>query len=135
MTSETSLTPPTGQITGTKWNDLNGNGTREPNEPGLLGWRIGLFQAGQELSVEFTGSDGTYTFSNLADGTYDVCETLISGWNQTVPSSGFSCQALTGSGFGHTVTITAGQVVSGIDFGNRLPDPCPAARRARSGTI
>jgi hypothetical protein len=29
--------PLTGQLSGTKWNDLNGNGSQDPDEPGLPG--------------------------------------------------------------------------------------------------
>jgi hypothetical protein len=115
--------PPAGQITGIKFNDLNGNGTRDADEPGLLVWQIHLFSGTTLLASTFTGARGAYTFSNLADGTYIVCESLQSGgWAQTFPTSGPSCPA-PGSGFGHQVTIAGGQVVSGIDFGNRLPTP------------
>ena len=123
--------PPTGQITGTKWNDLNGNGIQDAGEPGLLVWHIHLFMGGSEVANTFTGADGTYTFSNLADGTYQVCETLIAGWTQTFPTSGPSCQALTGSDIGHLVTIVGGQVVSGIDFGNRLVTPSAGVKKGK----
>ncbi len=117
--------PPTGEISGTKWNDLNGNGARDPDEPGLPNWSIHLFQSGQiaQFAQVLTGADGTYSFSNLPAGDYDVCETLISGWRQTFPgvarTATLDCEARTG-GRGYTVTITAGQAVSGVDFGNQL---------------
>jgi len=32
-----------GSISGLKWNDLNGDGIRQTNEPGLQGWTINLY--------------------------------------------------------------------------------------------
>src|SRR2546425_4016968 len=40
-----------------------------------------------------TGSDGSYVFTGLQDGTYTVCEASQSGWSQTFPNiaHGIAC--------------------------------------------
>jgi Ca2+-binding RTX toxin-like protein/subtilisin-like proprotein convertase family protein len=106
--------PPTGGITGTKFNDLNGDGVHDLTEPGLPGWTIYLdingnrqFDAG-DLST-LTDANGNYAFGNLTDGPYTVAEVQQSGWTQTTP---------TGIGT-YTVSVAGGGTITGLDFGNQ----------------
>ncbi len=124
---------PPGQITGIKWNDLNGNGVRDPGEPGLAGWQIGLFVGPVQVGTAFTDDTGAYIFEGVAPGTYDVCEYTLPGWIETFPSTGPSCLVRTrpGSLFGHQVIVQAGQVVSDINFGNRFPLPPNGTKSGR----
>lgn len=71
----------TGDLMVTKYNDLNGDGVRDENEPTLSGWQINL--SGEESRT--TGEDGTTTFSSLLLGTYNLSETIPEGsdWKQT----------------------------------------------------
>ncbi len=83
--------PQPGEISGSKWNDFNGDGKQDANEPGLAGWTIYLDdnQNGQLDSGETstkTDINGDYTFTNLNPGTYTVAEVLKPGWEQTFPS-------------------------------------------------
>lgn len=90
---EDRLTPSGGEIHGTVWNDLNGDGIRQSASEAGIANRVlfldqnqnGLLDTG-ETSVT-TGSDGTYAFTSLATGTYTVAEVLPSGWQQTTYSS------------------------------------------------
>ncbi len=72
---------PTGQIAGTKWHDLDGNGIQDSGEVGLAGWTIYLDENanGQldngELST-VTDAEGNYSFTGLEAGTYTVAEIL-----------------------------------------------------------
>ena len=82
-----------GSISGTKWNDINGDGVRQQNEPGIAGWQIyldsngdGQFQAGE--SSRLTAADGSYSFTNLTPGLYAVAEEQRAGWVQTSPGGG-----------------------------------------------
>lgn len=100
-------------IAGTKWNDRNGDGVRDPGEPILQGWTIyldqndnGQFDPGERTSV--TDATGNYSFIGLPPGTHVVREVVQANWTQTFPTPGF-----------HSVTIAAGQDVTGINFGNR----------------
>jgi hypothetical protein len=76
-----------GSLTIYKYNDLNGNGARDEGETFLSGWEV--FISAQHYQYEgperITDSDGKFVFSNLIAGTYNVCEVMQSGWNNTQP--------------------------------------------------
>ncbi|GAB4181579.1 MAG: hypothetical protein Fur006_16750 [Coleofasciculaceae cyanobacterium] len=81
-----------GNLQGTKWNDLNGNGVQDAGEPGLAGWTIYLDQNnnGQLDTGEtstLTDDNGNYSFTDLTPGTYTVAEVMKPGWQQTSPST------------------------------------------------
>ena len=102
------LNSQTAQITGRKFNDLNGDGSGS-GDPGLSGWTIfldtnlnGVLDAGETSTV--TNGSGAYSFSNLTPGTYSIREVLQPGWVQTVSPS--------------PVTLISGSSISGQDFGN-----------------
>lgn len=73
-------------ICGTKFNDLNGNGNQDLNEPGLEGWTITLSKGAVQLSST-TDANGNYCFENLTSGTYTLSEINKNGWQQTFPNS------------------------------------------------
>jgi hypothetical protein len=59
-----------GAISGTKWNDLNQDGQRDADEPGLAGWTIfldangdGGLDASERSTI--TNTDGDYSFAEL----------------------------------------------------------------------
>ncbi len=93
-------------ISGAKFNDLNGNGSWDPGEPGLEDWTINL--AGPVSGTTTTAADGSYSFTNLDPGDYTVSETLKPGWAQT-------CPATPGT---YSVTLTDSPVID-RDFGNQ----------------
>ena len=80
-----------GSISGTKWNDIDGDGVQDNDEPGLEDWTIYIDdnQNGEldddEVSTT-TDSEGSYSFTDLDPGTYVVAEELQPGWVQTFPS-------------------------------------------------
>jgi len=60
-------------IEGETWHDLNGDGIEEPNEPGLEGMVITLYDGdGVEVDSMTTIADGTYLFADKPPGTYYV---------------------------------------------------------------
>ncbi|MDA1048952.1 MAG: hypothetical protein O3C40_00530 [Planctomycetota bacterium] len=75
-------------IKGTKFVDVNGNGTRDTGDNGLPGWTIFLDTNGNgtldggEVS-DTTDSNGDYEFAPLTAGTYRVREVPQAGWVQT----------------------------------------------------
>ena len=101
-------------ISGVKYNDINGNGVRDPGEPGMGGWKINLEPAGGGvIKVATTEADGSYSFTDVASGTYTVREIHQPGWDQKAPASGT-----------YTVTLDSSTTsVSGKDFGNWNPLP------------
>jgi hypothetical protein len=72
-------------ITGHKFNDTNGNGVRDPTEPGLAGWGIILTKPGGDQIRVITRADGSYHFDNLKPGIYHLNEEPNPGWVQTAP--------------------------------------------------
>ena len=86
--------PSCGTISGTKYSDLNGNGQRDPGEPGLAGWLINASekQGNDWIFVKSTTtiSDGTYLISGLnyqGASKFLIKETKQSGWRMTQPAS------------------------------------------------
>ncbi len=77
---------PIPQITGVKYEDLNGNGKRDPGEPGLAGWTMRLLYHGKAVASTTTASDGSYSFQLDVDhlpvgaGSYQVEEVQQPGW-------------------------------------------------------
>jgi len=113
--------PHCAEIYGYKWRDLNGNGIRDPGEPGIAGVTITLNNGAAGSTVTMpddpnTKEDetGKYCFMMLAPGTYLIREVLPAGYQQTFPSGNA----------GHTVSVGPIDIVTGKDFGNR---PCVVA--------
>jgi uncharacterized repeat protein (TIGR01451 family) len=118
-----------GLISGVKYNDLNGNGTRDQNEPGLSGWTIrayadtngnGTLDAGETTIAgsATTGADGAYSINALAAGNYVLCEVLQASWVQTQPAN-TKCAAIAGlAQGGYAVALTG--VNSNLNFGNTV---------------
>ncbi len=135
-------------IFGTKWNDLDGDGIRdwedtnensekdageEYTEPGIPDWTIVLYNYdlnpgddGYETEI-MTGPNGNYSFTDLDEGEYIVCETRKSdgGWTQTYPDGDYNyyydgCGEYSEDNeiFGYDVAIGDVVNVSNLDFGN-----------------
>jgi len=97
-----------GTISGMKFNDLNGNGNKNASEPGLAGWTITLTNLDSSFSTTTaTNASGTYSFSDLGPGTYQIREVQQTGWNQTTnnPSN---------------VKMYSGTTSNGVNFGNHF---------------
>jgi len=94
-------------ISGTVFNDLNGNGAINPGEPGVPGVTVNL-DTNADGSVDastVTSASGTYTFGSLAAGTYRVRETAPAGTVQTSANPA-------------DLVLGAATDVTGVDFGN-----------------
>jgi len=96
-----------GILQGRKFNDLNGDGFRDANEPFLNGWTILLVNAaGQTIDsqvtgdIDFNGDNqidpatemGWFRFSTTP-GTYTLEEVPQDGWKQTAPASRLAARA------------------------------------------
>ena len=103
-------------ISGTKYNDQNGNGIRDGGEPGLANWTILLQGPNGSTISTVTDGNGDYSFSDLPPVAFTVTEVFKDlfiweqiNWAQTMPTTGF-----------YTTTLTADQTMSGLDFGNQM---------------
>ena len=111
--------PPT--VSGTVYNDHDGNGARATGDEGLAGWRVYVdtngndaFDTGEPTAT--TAANGTYTIQQVPEGTFAVREVL---------QSGFDCTAPTGCAYPAT-KFALGGTLTGFDFGDRQP-PAAAA--------
>jgi hypothetical protein len=106
---------PTTKIYGSKWHDLDGDCIWDTDEPALPDWTIYLDcdEDGTWDDSTTTGPDGAYSFDGLYSGTHVVGEDLQFAWDQTYPIEPET----------HTVILAPGQVVTDIDFGNKLRPP------------
>lgn len=109
-------TPPTGEIRGTVFHDLTGDGQRGPGESGLTGWMVFLDDdwdrapGGLERKA-WTDAQGGFVFSGLAPGAYRVDQVVPDGWRQVWPLGD------RGEPVAWVVSVGAGQSVQ-ADFGN-----------------
>jgi hypothetical protein len=104
---------PVGSIRGLTFIDQKGSGTLDPGDPGQGGVTVyldannnGAPDPGEVSTV--TASDGTFSFSNVLPGTYHVREVVPSGYFETARLNA-------------DITLTVGQNVTGVAFGNGLP--------------
>jgi hypothetical protein len=93
-----------------KFNDINGDGIKQPGDPGLAGFTIfldannnGVLDPGETFTT--TDVNGNYSFANLASGTYRVREVQQIGFTQTTPNP-------------TPIALATGQIVTGVNFGN-----------------
>ncbi|MGB3399284.1 MAG: SdrD B-like domain-containing protein, partial [Candidatus Deferrimicrobiaceae bacterium] len=96
------------------YEDLNGNGTQDPGEPGIDGVTIDLLNAAGTITLATTSTagGGLYSFTT-APGSYqiDVDQTTL-GLTTPIQTQGTNPQ---------TVTLTSGQTNTTIDYGYYQP--------------
>src|SRR6185437_5523484 len=85
--SSTSTLLPTGTVTGTVYNDANGNGIQNVGELGVSGVAINIFSytSNAFLPSVTTNSTGQYTVNNVPAGGIGVYEVAPSGTANTQP--------------------------------------------------
>ena len=103
-----------GGISGTKFNDLDGDGVFDQDEPGVRDIVIYLDLDGDNRldlaePQARTDSEGNYSITIPRPGTYTVREALVPGWEQTFPKN---------IEREHSVFAVPGQSFPGLNFGN-----------------
>ena len=73
-----------GTVSGMAFNDLNGDGVKQAGENGIGGVVISLVSGGTITTT--TSGDGSYSFSDVPEGSYDVEAELPSGFVRTTLS-------------------------------------------------
>ena len=94
-------------IAGTVYLDANRNTTLDGGDTGLSGLTVTLKDAGGNLvATTTTGANGSYSFGNVAPGSYTVVETVKTGYGTDTPI---------------TLPVTVGTApVTGVNFGETL---------------
>ena len=120
-----------GKVTGTKYNDINANHTKDSGEPGLEGWTITLTKTGGSSVTTTTDADGNFEFDDVEPGSYTVCETFKATWFQTQPTSGQTCP----DGHGYAFTVALGDVKGPYLFGNTQHPDLSITKVADAATV
>ncbi len=108
--SITTQSGPGATVTGTVYNDLNGDGTRQLGDPPLASWTIDLLDShGTLVATTTSDASGHYSFANLPSAVFTIEEVVQPGWYITEPTNPPGT---------YTLTPPAGSVVTGLDFGN-----------------
>lgn len=139
-----------GSIHGQKWHDLNGDGIRQADEPGLNDWTIEVYDANGDLvasqvthsmedgmspGIDPVTEKGWYWIEGLPAGDYTIREVPQNGWVQT------SRSPVTVEGRAQIDNYA--QLYSGSEFGGSLaaigpllygPQPCCTAFNILDGT-
>jgi large repetitive protein len=120
---------PSSAATGVKWLDINADGIRDANEPGLAGVYIYIDLDGDDRPdvgepANISAADGTYTLTPPSSGVYAIREVVQAGYVQTYPASGE-----------HLINFGGSPLLRGLDFGNNessdwgdAPAPYPTTR-------
>lgn len=101
-----------GRICIVKYNDLDGDGARDANEPFLPGWPFHI-QAGMGWGNYTTGPAGRVCGPDMPPGTYHAVEHPVTGWSMTDPAGSFP---------GKPAVVVAGQTTV-VQFGNHQDAP------------
>jgi len=102
------------------WNDLNANGIKDANEPGIAGATAKLYldanadnvPDGAALATTLTGSDGSYYFHTLTAGNYIVGITIPSGYTTTTTTANSSNPNSNTDNDNNGITTSGGEVRS-----------------------
>ena len=97
-------------ISGSVFNDTNGNGILDQGEQKLSGWTVQLSSATITPKSIVTDSTGAFSFTDLCDGAYILKQIPQAGWTQSLPSDPN----------GYAVTITNGNIATDKNFGNKI---------------
>ena len=104
-----------GSISGTIFNDVNGDRIQDNGETGLAGWQAyvdvnnnGIHDAGEPIAA--ADKDGHYKITGLFEGGYVVREIRKNGWSRTTPPGAWPAGFI-------EVNLAAGKDSTGNDFG------------------
>jgi len=110
MCSEGDCIPQFASIHGMKFQDIDLDGEKDPEEPGLPGWSFNLECNNGETDSTVSMEDGSYWFTEIPG--FELIECIVTeivkvGWFPTTDNP-------------LTVDIGAGQIIEDQDFGNAL---------------
>ena len=110
-----------GSLSGTVYNDVNGDGLYEPGKPGLAGQTVVLagvdYLGNRVVMTTTTGPDGSYHFTGLSTGIYAMQETSFSVASMAdVGSLG----GVAGPNFVTSITVVGNVSGANYNFGERI---------------
>ncbi|HBK05031.1 MAG TPA: hypothetical protein DDZ81_04120 [Acetobacteraceae bacterium] len=115
------LLVPSAALGSTVWMDTNRDGLLSAGENGVAGVTVELLNAsGSVLATTTTNSSGTYAFTGLNAGIYEVAFVAPSGdqfTTQGATQTATDSSANIGTGITAPITLTAGQVDNNVNAG------------------
>ena len=116
-----------GSISGTVFQDDNGNGIQDAGEVGIEGVTVtltGTDDFGNPVDITVvTDASGNYTFDNLNPGSYTVTQTQPAGFNDGADNG--APGSTVGNDQISNITLGAGEAVTGNTFGEALALDAP----------
>jgi uncharacterized surface anchored protein len=106
------------------FNDLNGNGLRDPGEAGLAGAELTLRDFSSAILATYvTGPDGAYSFYRLALGDYSLVERNPVGYDESTTPDAWGIKL----NRCHIITVNFGDRVPPTPTSTSTPTPiaCP----------
>ncbi len=111
-------------IASSVWIDVDGDGYRDFNEPGIAGVRVEVYNSsGILVDYVFTGFNGEYAFDQLFPGDYYLKFVAPSGYDTTFPNLGnddtrdSDVDGSNGDGTTMTVNVSSGETYSTLGAG------------------
>lgn len=108
-------------VSGTKFNDIDGDGVKDGGEPGLAGWTISVSGTVYGSNSAVTDVNGDYSIDSVGGGGHTMSEAPQAGWQQTLAGGGFSGTFgvnATGKNFGNFDQVC----ISGTKYRDRNND-------------
>ncbi|HID03679.1 MAG TPA: hypothetical protein EYP18_10800, partial [Desulfobacterales bacterium] len=101
------------------WNDTNGDGVQDPDESGIEGVLVNLYDdSGNLVASTTTNPDGSYTFTDLPPGDYSIT-VVAPGYDPTFDADGLTTPNTT------SFSLAYGETNMDIDFGYVPLPPAP----------
>jgi uncharacterized repeat protein (TIGR01451 family) len=111
-----------GSVAGGVYNDSNDNGVRDPNEPVIAGVTVtlsGTDAHGQPVTrTAVTAEDGSYLFTGVPGGTYQIVENQPEGYDDGKDTAGTAGGAAAGDTIS-AIALGANEDATGYFFGER----------------
>lgn len=112
-----------GEIIVTKYQDDNGDGIKDEDEPTLEGWDMHLSQGEDFSANQTTNALGIAAFDNLRTGSYELSELEQDGWILTnIVCSNEERPGENNISSAHSVSVSAGETVT-CEIGNQSLTP------------
>lgn len=117
------IAPVPRSVSGSIWQDTDGDGTIDASETGSGSVTIDLMQGGTVINTTTSAANGTYSFNNLVSGIYTVKITdtngVLSGFTTTYEKTEGTTSPFNSQ---ETVDLSGGNQ-TGINFGYKQPTP------------
>ncbi|WPD23018.1 MAG: SdrD B-like domain-containing protein [Candidatus Electrothrix scaldis] len=117
MDQNWGFTSTAGTITGSVWQDFDGDTNRDDNDTPFANWTVTLYNSdGTVAATTTTNADGTYSFGGLLNGDYYTTVTPLAGYTQT-----YDYDSILNNNSG-TLTINGNTFISDVDFAYQTGD-------------